>query len=98
MRRQASGHPSFAGLLSQHAARMRKLALRPCQDNAVPEIPEPHPDPDPNAAGHRPGDDDEASVRLLLVALVRRLRCQPLELAERAVGYGGGFGQSEPHL
>ena len=65
---------------------MRKLVSRPCQDNAVPEIPEPHPDPETDSAGPRPGDDDEASVRLLLEALVRRLRCQPLELAERAVG------------
>ena len=32
---------------------------------------------------------DEASLRLLLDALVRRLQRQPLELAELAVGQGG---------
>lgn len=55
----------------------------------MPEIPEPHPDPeaDPSSAGPRPGDDDEASVRLLLEALVRRLQSRPQELAERAVGH-----------
>ena len=48
----------------------------------------------PALPGQHPGD--EASVRLLLGALVRRLRRQPLELAERAVGGGGDRSSSGP--
>ena len=62
----------------------------------MPEIPDPPPsqpalpiaeDPSPSLPSQDIGD--EASLRLLLDALVRRLPRQPLELAERAVGRGG---------
>lgn len=62
----------------------------------MPEIPDPHPSQpalpsaesaSPSLPCQHPGD--EASVRLLLEALVRRLQRQPLELAERAVGWEG---------
>ena len=62
----------------------------------MPEIPDPSPSqpaltsaeaPSPSLPNQNKGD--EASVRLLLDALVRRLQRQPLELAERAVGRGG---------
>ena len=52
----------------------------------MPDIPEP-----PSAACPLPSpesEDDEAAIRLLLDALVRRLKRQPLELAERAVRQG----------
>jgi hypothetical protein len=62
------------------------LASGQSQEIAVPENPDlpscQHAVPSP------PGDDDEASIRLLLDALVRRLQRQPLELAERAVRQG----------
>lgn len=64
----------------------------------MPQIrdPLPSPDPQPSAADPNPGDGDEASVRLLLNALVSRLQRQPLELAERAVGHARDPGPSEP--
>jgi hypothetical protein len=49
----------------------------------VPDIPKPlsaaRPLPSPA------GEDDEAAIRLLLDALVRRLKKQPLQLAEQAL-------------
>jgi len=43
-----------------------------------------------------PDQTDEASVRLLLDALVRRLKSQPQELAKRAVGQEGDEGAMGP--
>lgn len=54
----------------------------------MPEIPDPPPSQQALPSQHH---GDEASVRLLLEALVRRLQRQPLELAERAVGQGSGI-------
>lgn len=52
------------------------------QNPAVPD----HPDPPFNTQTlASPSADDEASIQLLLDALVSRLKRQPLELAERAV-------------
>jgi hypothetical protein len=71
----------------------------------MPEIPDPPPSQPalPSAESASPSlpsqhHGDEASVRLLLEALVRRLQRQPLELAERAVGQNGGRMGSEPSL
>ena len=57
----------------------------------MPEIPDPPPSQQvlPNAVDPSPGDGEEASVRLLLDVLVKRLMRHPLELAERAVGQKG---------
>ena len=69
----------------------------------MPEIPDPPPSKPalPSTESASPSlpsqhHGDEASVRLLLEALVRRLQRQPLELAERAVGRGGNRRASEP--
>ena len=68
----------------------------------MPEIPDPPPSqpalPSAESASRSLTSQhhgDEASVRLLLEALVRRLQRQPLELAERAVGQNGGSAESE---
>lgn len=62
----------------------------------MPEIPDPSPSQQalPSAESASPAlpsqhPGDEASLRLLLDALVRRLQRRPLELAERAVGDRG---------
>ena len=68
----------------------------------MPEIPDPPPYQPALSSAEGPspgdGDGDEASARLLLDALVRRLQRQPLELAERAVGQEGDRGPPEPTL
>lgn len=69
----------------------------------MPEIPDPPPSQPalPSAESASPAlpsqhHGDEASVGLLLEALVRRLQRQPLELAERAVGLNGDEGAMGP--
>lgn len=77
--------------------------IRTTPRHAMPELPDPPPSQpallsaesaSPSLPSQHHGD--EASVRLLLEALVRRLQRQPLELAERALGCGGGRLASEP--
>ena len=94
--RPTESQPSFAGHQAYHTALAPKLAAGQRATIAMPEIPDPPPSKPalPSAESASPALPSqhhgvEASVRLLLEALVRRLQRRPLELAERAVGKGG---------
>lgn len=77
--------PSFAGAQVHQATLIATLDAGRSRDPAVPD----HPEPPFNAqALTSPSADDEASIRLLLDALVRRLKRQSLELAERTARQG----------